>query len=80
VQDEQPAGFTITNVEPKSAFAKMGLRSGDSIMSLNGEAITGPEDADKFFQKLREGDDVTIKVKKGKGLRRRTRVMRLYVE
>ena len=80
LQDEQPAGFTITNVEPGSVFAKMGLRSGDAIMGFNGEAITSPEEAGKFFQKLREGGDVTIKVKKGKGLRRRTRLIRLNIE
>jgi len=80
LQGEQPAGFTIANIDSRSVLAKMGLRSGDSIMGVNGEAITGPEQAAEFFQKLKEGGDLTIKVRKGTGVRRRPRVMRLSIE
>jgi hypothetical protein len=49
-------------------------------MGVNDEDITAPEQAGEFFKKLREGSKVTIKVKKGKGVRSRTRVIRLYIE
>ena len=77
---EQPAGFTIANIDPGSVLAKMGLRSGDSIMGVDGEAITGPEQAAEFFKKLKAGGDIAIKVRKGSGVRRRPRVMRLSIE
>ena len=80
VEGERPAGFTITKVEPDSIFAQMGLRNGDAIMGVNDEDITGPEQAGEFLQKLKEGSEVTIKVKKGKGVRRRTRVIRIKIE
>jgi type II secretion system protein C len=80
LEGERPAGFTISKVEPDSVFAKMGLGSGDAILAVNDEAITGLEQAGQFVQRLRDGGDVVIKVKKGRGVRSRTRVIRIHIE
>ena len=79
-EGDQSAGFTISNVSSESVFAKIGLRSGDAILAVNGEAITGPQQAGQFFQRLKDGGDVIIKVKKGRGVRSRTRVIRTHIE
>jgi len=58
----------------------MGLRSGDLIIGVNDQAITGPEQATEFFQKLKQGGDVTIKLGAGRGVRIRGRVIHLKIE
>jgi len=52
-------------------LAKMGLRNGVVIREVNGEAITGPDQAAMFFQTLKEGGEIAIKY------RRRRRTMQL---
>jgi type II secretory pathway component PulC len=52
-------------------LAKMGLRNGVVITEVNGETITGPDQAVMFFQTLKEGGDIAIKY------RRRRRTMQL---
>ena len=48
----------------------------DVIVGIDGETITSPEQASDFFQKLAEGGEVTIKLKR----RRRTRQIKLNIE
>jgi type II secretory pathway component PulC len=54
----------------------MGLRSRDVIIGMDEESITSPDQASDFFQKLAEGGEVTIKLKR----RRRTRQIRINIE
>jgi PDZ domain-containing secreted protein len=58
----------------------MGLRSGDLITGVNDKEITSPEQAAEFFETIKKGGDVTIKVGKGRGVRIRGRVIRLKIE
>ena len=80
VKDDQPAGFTIGKIPPESILRKMGLKSGNAIMGVNDEAITGPEQAAEFFQKLAEGGEMSIKARIGRGVRSRTRWFHLNIE
>lgn len=75
-QDNLPAGFTITDLKPDAIYKKMGLQNGDVIRGVNGEAVTDPEQALYFFQRVAEGGVVEIKIKR----RRRTRYISLNVE
>jgi general secretion pathway protein C len=76
----KPTGFRIGKLPRGSILIEMGLRSGDLITGVNGQAITSPEQAAEFFQTIKQGGDVTIQVRKGRGVRMRGRVIRLKIE
>lgn len=76
----KPSGFRIGRLPAGSILTAMGLRSGDLITGVNDQAITGPEQAAEFFQTLKQGGDVTIKVGKGRGVRIRGRLIHLKIE
>ncbi|MGW8300572.1 MAG: type II secretion system protein N [Desulfobacterales bacterium] len=76
MQGEQAAGFRITSIPRDSVLRKMGLRSRDVIVGIDDEAISGPDQATDFFQKLAGGGEVTIKLKR----RRRTRQIKLNIQ
>ena len=76
----KPVGFRIGKLPAESILVAMGLRTGDLIMGVNDQAITGPEQAAEFLQRLKQGGDVTIKVGKGRGVRLRGRLIRLKIE
>ena len=73
---DQPSGFMISSIMPQNVLRKMGLRSRDVITGINGEAITGPEQAADFFERLSRGGEVTINFQR----RRRNRQIRLNIE
>jgi general secretion pathway protein C len=75
-QNDQPAGFQIGRVSPRSVFRKIGLRSWDVIVGVNDKEITSPEQAVEFFQTLAEGGDVTIKIMRSN----RSRKIKLSIE
>ena len=59
-QGVQQGGFRLSYLMAGNVLVQMGLRSGDVILSLNGEAVAGPDDAAGFFEKLAQGGDITI--------------------
>lgn len=65
---EQPGteGLRLNVLTPnaQSTLAQLGLRTGDLIKELNGEEITGPADAEAFFQTLAEGGKLGIVVER----------------
>ena len=65
---DRPSGFRLGNIKADSVLARMGLRNGVVITDVNGETITGPDQAVMFFQTLKKGGDIAIKIKR----RRRT--------
>jgi type II secretion system protein C len=73
---DESAGIRVTNIPSGSLLSKIGLHNGDIIKGVDDEAITGPDQAGLLFQKLREGGDVTVKVKG----RRRTRRIHLEIQ
>ena len=77
--DDYPVGFVISRIPRQSILRKMGLKNNNAIIGVNGQAITGPEQADLFFQTLKQGGEVDVKVKKGRGVRRRTRTIHLNI-
>jgi general secretion pathway protein C len=75
-EDEEPAGFLVSNIKPDSLFSKMGLRNGDVIKGVNGEIITSPEQAIELYESLMEGGAVALEIKRG----RRTQKLRYEVQ
>jgi hypothetical protein len=49
-------------------------------MGINGESYTGPEQAAEFFQTLKQGGEVTVKARIGRGVRERTRYYHLNIK
>jgi general secretion pathway protein C len=76
MQGDQSAGFRLNSIQAKNIFRKMGLRSRDVIVGVNGEAVSDPGQAEDFIRTLGEGGEVTITIKR----RRRTRQLKLNIE
>jgi serine protease Do len=80
MENDQPGGFKINSITSGSVPAKMGLRNGHVITGVNDREITGPDQAAEFFQTLAAGGDITIKVRKSRGVRKHSRSIRLSIE
>jgi general secretion pathway protein C len=80
MQDDQPAGFIISKIPRGSILTKMGLRNGYVVTQINDQEITSPDQAAEFFSTLAEGGEVTIQVRRSRGVRRRARQINLNIE
>ncbi|MBW2705936.1 MAG: hypothetical protein JRD84_06485 [Deltaproteobacteria bacterium] len=80
MQNDQPAGFIISKIPRGSILTKMGLRNGYVVTQLNDQEITSPDQADEFFRTLAEGGEVTIQVRRSRGVRRRARQINLNIQ
>lgn len=80
MQDEQPAGFIISKIPRGSILTKMGLRNGYAVTQLNDTPITSPDQASEFFRTLAEGGEITIEVRRSRGVRRNSRQINLNIE
>ncbi len=52
-------GLLIQNLDPKGAWALLGLKNGDIVLSLNGEKITTSAD---FLAKMSRAEKMELKV------------------
>jgi len=67
VKDGKTIGFMFRYVKPNSLLYKLGLRSGDMIVSVNGRSIKTVEEAFKIYNILRNENTVEVVIKrKGK--------------
>ena len=55
-------GFRLMGVESGSIYAKLGLKSGDTINDVNGQAIEGAQQAMALLDALKPGQDVKLKI------------------
>ena len=62
--------------DPESIFSKMGLRSGDLLLTVNDRKIAGPQEATSFFETIRAGGDIDLTVRR----RARTYHINLLIE
>lgn len=58
-------GFLVRQIQPNSLYGKLGLRTGDIIKSVNGQALNTAEDAMKLYQQLSTINSVQIEVMRG---------------
>ncbi|MDM8550452.1 type II secretion system protein GspC [Desulfobacterales bacterium HSG2] len=63
-KDGKPDGLTLTRVKRKSIFRKLGLRSGDIIMGVDGTPIESVDDALKFYNSLKSSSNVALEIKR----------------
>ena len=76
MQNEQPSGFRVTGFKSNSILARLGLRNGDVVTDVDGEPVSGPEQAEELFERLVEGGTFAIKIQR----RRRPRMLRFNIE
>jgi len=55
-------GFTVTQVKPSGAAERLGLRSGDVILDVNGQTLDGMPTVMRLFGQLQATPQVTITV------------------
>ena len=55
-------GFTVTQVKPSGAAERLGLRSGDIILDVNGQVLDGMPTVMRLFSQLQATPQVTITV------------------
>ncbi|AOY57965.1 MULTISPECIES: type II secretion system protein GspC [Desulfococcus] len=60
----KPDGLTISRIQGDSIFARLGLRSGDIITSVDGQNIESVDDAMKFYNQLKSSSNVTLQVRR----------------
>jgi len=62
MQDGRPAGYQLKNIQPGSAFDKLGLQDGDVIVSLNGDRIESPNQLMAFREELTNTDQASLQI------------------
>jgi len=60
----KPDGLTISGIKPQSVFRKLGLKSGDVILGVDGKDIRSIDDALKFYRSLGESANLQLKIKR----------------
>ena len=58
-------GFRLLGIESNSVYAQLGLKSGDTIIDVNGQQVDGPQKAMALFDALKPGQDIGIKINRG---------------
>jgi len=58
-------GFKIVEIQPGSIFDKIGIRLNDTILGVNGQPITSPQQAMDRFQELRSANEIKVNVDRG---------------
>jgi type II secretion system protein C len=57
-------GFKLLEIVPGSIVARVGLKNGDIIESVNGKPIQTPQDAFQLFTALQEGKGISLVYKR----------------
>ncbi len=57
-------GFKLVGIRPGSLYRALGIRSGDVIMTVNGAAISSPNEALTLFETLREAQRIEFGVER----------------
>ncbi len=65
LHDGKAEGFTLSEIEPGSIFQQMGLRNGDVVTSVDGQAMGDPARAMQLLNTLRNHQSITVQVMRG---------------
>ncbi len=63
-RDGEPDGLRLVGVTSNSFYSDLGIRSGDVIHSVNGNAINSQQEAMRMIESMGEQDQVTIEVER----------------
>lgn len=64
-RDGKAAGFRLNGVRAGSMFSTLGIRNGDVIQSVNGQAMDSPQRAMELYQGLRTAGKIEMVVERG---------------
>lgn len=64
MEDGVPAGLALSSIKPNSIFRRMGLRNGDVITGVDGNAISSVDDALKMVDSLKSASNLTVQLKR----------------
>jgi general secretion pathway protein C len=57
-------GFLVRSIQPGSLYEKLGLRPGDVIKNVNGQALTSMDDVMKLYQQFGSAQRVLVEVQR----------------
>ncbi len=57
-------GFRLRTMLRDSAFARLGLRSNDIVLGVNGEPLTHMNQADSLYRQLEQGEDIRLNIQR----------------
>ncbi len=64
----KPDGFTISEIVKGSLYEEIGLLNGDIIKSVNGESVTGAEQAMRMYRELQHATFIDVEVERAGSL------------
>ena len=62
---QAPSGLVLQNIEKGSVYEKLGLKAGDRIKKINGQAITDPGEAKKTLEDLKAAKRINLVIDRG---------------
>ncbi|MDX8382066.1 MAG: type II secretion system protein N [Ghiorsea sp.] len=62
--NKKPDGFTISEIAKGSLYEEIGLRNGDVIKKVNGESVTGAEQAMRMYRELQNATFIDVEVER----------------
>jgi general secretion pathway protein C len=68
LEEGRPAGLIIYRIRPDSIFSQIGLQLGDVILDVNERPITTTRQAIDFFEALKAGGMISLKIKRGENM------------
>ncbi len=63
-ENGQQVGFKLSRVRSGAVFKELGLKRGDVVTGVNGYDISSPDQALMLYQKLKDGQDFSVDVKR----------------
>ena len=62
VKDGNPSGYRLYAVRPGSVYAKLGLRNGDTVHSVNGHALSDSADVLALYEKVESSNRLDVEL------------------
>jgi len=59
-RDGKADGLRLFAIKPDSLFAKVGLKNGDILKTINGKSMADPSQALKLFEELKDERSITV--------------------
>ena len=63
-ENGSPAGYKLFQIVPGSIYDKLGLKNGDIIRGVNGEAIKNPQKAFEMLNDFKSLNSVELEIKR----------------
>lgn len=60
--EEGVDGLSLSNIKPNSLFRRMGLRNGDVLVAVDGQALTSVDQAYKLYEDLKTSDTASVQI------------------